>query len=84
MMKDTIKAMFQDGRAIHYNARYCPETNPIELTFGIIKRRLKSDFPQQPRDLIENVKKSVGTLSAEDCKNTIRHVFENFGFLQQQ
>ena len=70
-----IFAMFQDGRTIQFQAPYSRELNPIEYCFGFLKRRLKI-HPQVPNNLIENVKEVCKTLTVEECRSTIDHVFD--------
>jgi len=75
LMKGYIAAMYRDGRSILFQPKYSPELNPIEMVFGFLKRRLKN-HDQVPRDLVQDIEMTLDTLTAEDCSNTIRHVFE--------
>lgn len=76
MMKMYFDAMKRDGRCILFQAKYSPELNPIELVFGFLKRRLKI-HPQIPLDLIQNLEFTMKSLTAQDCANTIHHIFDS-------
>lgn len=71
-----MDAMRREGRSILFQPKYCPELNPIELVFGFLKKRLKYNYPQRPRNLLENVEMCVQTLTQQDCCNSIHHIFD--------
>lgn len=80
LMRKVVNAMFNDGRTVQFQAVYSPELNPIELVFGIVKRRL-SNHPgmQQPRSLLQDVEMCVDSITVNDCKHCIEHVFKGLG-----
>lgn len=74
-LKLKIAGMFDDGRSIVCQAKYSPDLNPIELIFGTLKKRAKSDV-QHPKDLIDAVYRLVAALDADCCRKTINKIFK--------
>ena len=77
-VKDVIKGMQEDGRKIVCQAKYSPDTNPIELVFGVIKRRAKNTT-QVPKDLAKEVHSLIRKLRHDQtCQHTIQKVYGGF------
>lgn len=70
-----MEAAEEEGRVIVFQSKYSPELNPIELVFGIIKRRIKKR-EQVPANLFLAVGEQCQNLSTDDCRNTIKKILD--------
>ena len=65
-----------------WNAIYSPRWNPIEMCFAKVKRLYKQEKLRRlvrdiPLDMHEMIIHSFGGLTADNCRNYIRHCWED-------
>ena len=76
IVRAAVTGMMDAGRSVLYQSPYSPELNPIELSFGWLKKKVKN-VVQAPQDLHETVENVLKTVKSKECGDTIRHVFKN-------
>ena len=60
---------------ILFNVAYNPETNPIELVFGKIKKYVEKSPTQTIKQLLSSINKAIKTISPNDLRNYYFHSF---------
>jgi transposase len=63
----------QTGARLMYLPPYSPDLNPIENIWSKIKQELRSIGARTLEALFDAIDAAMGTVSAEDCRQTIRH-----------
>ena len=61
------------GASLLYLPPYSPDLNPIELAFSKLKRLLRSAAARTVDALWDTVGELVGSFTAEECANYLRH-----------